>query len=165
MHCLSNVTITISVTSLTGVIRFSNALLFSKFKNTWCCASIDPHQDSRDLNLHVLEARLLTYVIPQCGPNKGELFSATEEKEKGLLSHLRRPHWWHPGIRSFSGTWTRSCRANLEICVSEGERPQAGAEGSGASAPGRGPRAQPGPFPASPHLPRLHHLLLLWSPS
>lgn len=78
------------------------------------------------------------------------LNAAPPDKDEPLsFSRLRRPHWWLPGIHSFSGTWTKSCAADPAICAPEVGRPRAEAGGPGASsAPGRGPRIHLGPRPA-----------------
>ncbi len=131
--------------------------LCTQVKNTWYENEYMPTSGYiPDLSL-VSEVPPFTHILPQRCPTRMNSAQPPGTKKRPP-SRPRRPRWWRPGIHSFSGTWTRSCEAGLGICVSEVGRPQAEAQRSGASAPGRGPRSRLGPHPAPLPLLRLHLL-------
>lgn len=117
------------------------------------------NQDIHDWSLMFQKLLCSAPNFPAAAPPQ-ETQRSHPRQRRGPPSHSRKPHWWLPGVHSFSGTWTRSCGAGSGICLSEVGRPQAEAGGSGASAPGRGPRSRPGLHPALLQLlPLLLHLL------
>lgn len=134
-----------------------------------CAARLNTSGDSRPACIRLSYSPLFAHISPPTHlptpPHPQALpMQPNHTKTSPSFSRLRRPHWWLPGIHSFSGTWTKSCAADLEI--SEVGRPRPAAEeteGPDACAPGWGPCIHLGPHPALLLLPlRLH---LLCSPS